>query len=327
MENMTFRSQKQNTLLFISLGSLSYHRQTILSILSVVWYLKRRPDHNIRIILYTDNVGFSMRYLRYYDFISIIALTHERIKEMKGPYNYIFRVKIMAILDVLSNGCKKLCYLDGDTFFRSDPLVLFEEINENRVLMYKREGILGDKGHYDWEIIRRKLPSLALYINNEKFNIGLEDYMWNAGVIGVMECHKDLVERVKALTDQYCSVTDKNAYHQDQLMFSLVFARSVKMDEAEKYGIYHYCYQYQKFNSNIIIKKFFWRARHKSKDELNELVHEISLRDIQFSPIPLPLCRRPGAFFSRRVQGLKWAIERVRKSGNLKSFFDRGKQY
>jgi hypothetical protein len=233
----------------------------------------------------------------------------------------------MAILDAMENGDGKVLYLDGDTFIRIHPALLFDRITANQVLMYRNEGQLGDESIVDWGLIRNKIPFLNLMLDGVKFPVQKEDFMWNAGVIGIQSIHKELIENVLELTDQYCSQTDVNQYHQDQLMFSILFDRTLKLRAAEDLGIYHYCYYRQKGNADRILKHLFSTYSGTAVTELTQRLHETGLLPVSIDPLPVPFWKIPFIFLHKRVIGLSLAIDRVQKSGRIMSFFERGRKY
>lgn len=316
-----------NRLVYISMGKFNYHRQTIASILTAAWFLQADNSKDIRIVLYTDQPETARRYLSTFAFVEIIPLSDKQIRNWRGPHNYIFRVKIMAILDSMSKAEGKILYLDGDTFIREHPDRLFENISADQVLMYRNEGQLGDESIVDWGLIRNKIPVLNLMLDGSKFPVQNEDFMWNAGVIGVLGMHKELIAKVLNLTDQYCSQTDVNQYHQDQLMFSLLFARTLSLYPGEDLGIYHYCYYRQKGNADRILKSLFSTYSGTDVIELTQKLHETGLLPVPPDPLPVPFWKIPFIFLYNRFIGLSLAIDRVRKSGRIMSFFERGRKY
>lgn len=313
-------------LLYIAMGKMVYHRQTLASILTASRFLAGN-NPGIQILFYTDRPEFARKYVSSFDFVEIRYLTKEEILEWRGTHDYLYRIKIRAIQESLKESVEKLCYLDGDTFIRNHPQELFQNIREDQVLMYIQEGQLENRLIRNWEPIRQLLPSLKLTLHQQPFPMYGHDSMWNAGVIGVCLSHTGLVDKVLELTDQYCSQARENFYHQDQLMFSLVFARFAHLAPASAYGVYHYCYYRQKENADPLLKRLFRAYPPGDLPAFLGALSRLSEKDIPADPVPLPLWKRIPVFFIKRRMGLIMALDRVRKSGRVMSFFDRGKRY
>lgn len=326
MDQQQNRGGNPLKILYIAIGKMVYHRQTLASVVTAAGFLQQ-SNPGISILLYTDRPEFARQYLSAYRFVEIRKLSKEQIRSWRGPQDYLFRIKIRAIQECLKAPVEKLCYLDGDTFLRKHPEGLFEAIQEDQILMYCREGQLQDPSIRNWEPIRQILPSLKLELNRQLFPVSGHDSMWNAGTIGICRSHSELIDHVLELTDQYCSQAHENFYHQDQLMFSLVFDRFSRLAAAADFGVYHYCYFRQKENADIALKQVFQHFPVADLPAFSAAVLRLSERDIPADPVPVPLWKRIPDFIHKRWLGLGLAIDRVRKSGRLMSFFDRGKRY
>jgi len=314
-----------NQIIFISFGNFVIHRQNLFSILSAVYYIKNNNE-NLKILIYTDNQYFFRPWLDHYSFIDYYVLDSNVITNWKGQYNYVFRVKIKSIEHSLENLNSKTLYLDGDTFFKESPSLLFPKIRYNNTLMYLKEGSFLDANFKNWECIQQHMRTHQFNLENNVFNFPLEQDMWNAGVIGIDYTNKQLIDLVLNLTDQYCSQNPLNIYHQDQVMFSYVFQNNTVLQSTDDV-IFHYCYGTCKEHMNNILLRFFKQVEKYSFDEILTEVHKLTQKTVPDGAISQPLLKTIIIFLQKRKIGLSMAIARVKKTKKLSAFFQRGEKY
>jgi len=314
-----------NNLIFISFGNLKIHCQNLFSVLSAIFYYKKE-ENKFGISIYTDNPAFFKKWLLSYDFVNYCLINNDLLTTWKGEYNYIFRVKIKAIEHSVENLKGKILYLDGDTFFTDSPEKIFNKIEPGHTVMYTKEGCFCDPDFKNWECIRQHMKNNKFTSENNTFIFPLEQHMWNAGVIGINYTDKLLLDLVLDLTDQYCSQVSSNAYHQDQVMFSYIFQNKSMLHSAEQ-SVFHYCYGTRKAHMFKILKDFFRKNIMSEPDRLLQEVYKISKTPVPDGPITKSLYDRVILFVTKRRFGFFLAIDRVRKSKNLLSFFDRGRKY
>jgi len=189
--------------------------------------------------------------------------------------------------------------------------------------MYIQEGILMDKKFYNWECIRLFIQSNSfMNLNRDSFQIQLNHYMWNAGVIGVSYENINLVKEILFATDQYCAKVKENKYHQDQLMFSYFFQTQTHLHTAKDY-IHHYCYNYEKENFNIILKSFFKENKHTKLQEAINNAYALTLNPIPNTPIP-PNALNHLIYLLKRIQtSILLRIQKVLKTKKISTFFNK----
>ncbi len=312
------------TIIFVSFGKKSIHFQNLFSILSACYYIDKH-DLKINILLFTDNSDFFSSWLNRFHFVDYFFLSTSVLKEWKGQYDYVFRIKIKSIMHALTSVGGKVLYLDGDTFFMQRPDKLFELIKENSTLMYLKEGIISDAEKTNWQCIRDHMKKNVFSFNNAKFVFPLETEMWNAGVIGIGFQNIALVNSVLDLTDEYCSQVSMNKYHQDQMMFSFVFQNNTKLNPADDY-IFHYCYGNRKGHMDRMLPGFF-RMHRNNHEGILEAVYNQTKIPVSNEPVALSTIESIFLFLKKRRIGLSMAINRVKKTRRIRAFFERGKKY
>lgn len=230
---------------------------------SILSYLKfHKEDENLIIIL-TDNADFFKK--RISNNIIYHELNEEKIKLWKGKHNFVHRVKVKVIQDVVSKYEGNFLYLDSDTYFIKNCSEIFENINSNAIYFDKCEGkLIDNKGG----IARKmkaflknesefKIPSL-----NESLKIDSDFTVWNAGVIGFNSSYSNQLIMVEELVDELYS--KNQLFVMEQISFNYFFQRKTKPLESKNH-IHHYWY-FKEFRG--VLSHFFEHNKSKSFEEM-----------------------------------------------------------
>ncbi|MBY0414161.1 MAG: hypothetical protein K2Q18_08345 [Bdellovibrionales bacterium] len=186
---------KPVTFLYFAFGdNLNSHTLANFSMLS----LKKFAPDNSRIVIYTDKPN-------YYTFLSPIVearmMEPSLIKEWQGKYNFVWRIKIMALLDSAKKDPGHLMYVDADTFALKNLDSMIEKLEKNYCFMHLKESLLSeDKAKNKvlmWQQTHNKTFGGMLVDKNSA--------MWNAGIVAFSEQEKImLLERALKSTDEMC---------------------------------------------------------------------------------------------------------------------------
>ncbi len=103
-------------------------------------------DNNYKVTIYTDNDNYLKGKTPPLD-IKYRIITQKEIKNWRGKYNFVHRLKIMIIIDLLDNLSKNdnVLYVDTDTMFINNLDDIFKEIDNNNLFMHINEGRISDK--------------------------------------------------------------------------------------------------------------------------------------------------------------------------------------
>lgn len=240
-------SESQHFFVYQAYGKIEILQQTLLSVLSLLSFLKGRDD--FRILMYTDRKEYFAEFLSAQPQIVYEHMSPERILAWRGQIQFVHRLKIEMLLHAASAWDGKMIYLDGDTYFLSDPLMLFARIDEKSTLMHLPEGqisVLKDP-------LSRKLKK---FLKREHFLLDGRDYrispdviMWNAGVIGFHSKQKPLLQHILELTDQTYGKYQKHVM--EQLSVSEVLQKSTRVQRSDDV-IYHYWNQKDEYQKQIV---------------------------------------------------------------------------
>ena len=112
---------------------------------------------------------------------TVIPLSQQEIATWKGPDDFFWRVKMMAIKQVIDNDdTRHVMYLDGDTFLHGKLSALKGLLDTGTALMHKDEGRISTmpgKSRQMWEQTK----------GHTYDGITIEEHlhMWNAGVVAI----------------------------------------------------------------------------------------------------------------------------------------------
>ena len=198
-----------NNIVYLALDSEAVCRETEVSIHSLLHVLQSRTEP-YRIIVYT-NMTSCVTELRSTPGIEliIIRLDGERLISWRGPDNYVYRAKILALSDFMETYGEAAIFVDSDTFFKSDPSPLFLRLNsgvflmnyeENRLdeMVRSKDGKTGGVHRFFHDIYRRR----RLDAPCGSYKIAEDMTLWNSGIIGLPFSEKNLLREALSLSDR-----------------------------------------------------------------------------------------------------------------------------
>lgn len=217
------------TFLFFAFGpNVNNHALAAFSILT----LKKYAPANSHYVMYTDRPDF-------YKYLSLIMetrlLDEKTLKDWHGPYNFVWRVKIMAMLDSAQRDVGHLVYLDTDTFALQSLVPMIEKLENGSCMMHEKESLLSEDKAKNKMLMWKQTQ-------NKKFGgmiINAQTAMWNAGVIALNSKIKiELLTKALKSTDEMCEQKVER-WLIEQLSVSLALASSDKLIPADSW-IAHY---------------------------------------------------------------------------------------
>jgi hypothetical protein len=104
-------TQMQNTILYLSHGGQKYHDQTRYSVLTLLALLLGQSRNNFRIVVYTDRPGE----LPAHDLVRAVCVNPEQFAGLRGPLDYVHRIKLGVLRRALGELGAPLIYVDSDT--------------------------------------------------------------------------------------------------------------------------------------------------------------------------------------------------------------------
>ena len=203
-------------LVYQAYGRADILRQTAFSIVSLFKVVASSSPLNV--VVYTDNKKFFADFFGSNERLVIVEVTPDQIKKWRGAIDFVHRVKIEVLLDAAAKFTGSLFYVDGDTYFVTDPTKLFTSIGDEQSLMHVAEYKIADGRDPLAKKIRKFLADTVVEVSGEKVKVLPEHFMFNAGVLGLTEKNKNLLPLILELTDKMFVLYGKHVI--EQLAFS-----------------------------------------------------------------------------------------------------------
>lgn len=230
-------------LIYLAHTDPRFIRQARFSILALMEYLPAFGQ-KYQLIVFTDKPA------EFTDLGALIEpLDEARIKEFRGPNDFVHRMKIMALKTVMEKYPGHAILLDSDNLTFKDPLPLFEKLsvgdsilNQIEERLDKPESPLGKK----FRRFFKKHPVIP--IGTEELIIPMDAVLWNAGVVGIPSDKKYMLDKVLALCDYIYSHYQKHIA--EQVSFNIILGMHTQIQAGEA-CIYHWFGHGQAINGII----------------------------------------------------------------------------
>lgn len=161
-------------------------------------------------------------------------VNNDLIKQWRGDINFVHRVKIETLKDLVSTKSGNVLYIDTDIVFTHRIEKLFAGIAEGKLYMHICESKVSDKANPVLRKLSNYLTGAQLQLNGKPLN---DMAMWNAGVLGFNTKHKALLDEVLTFTDREYPKFPKHVV--EQFAFSVYFQDKGDVKAAAPY-IFHY---------------------------------------------------------------------------------------
>lgn len=228
---MESQSEKKSVL-YISYGSGSHEKEVAFSL----WSIKHRNRDRLGIdfLVYTDRpTSFEGLPLA-----EVVTIPTETWKDWGGPYHFNHRKKILALQHAMARRDGSIVLLDADTWLRQPISRLFGRIGPGHSVMHIREGSIGSIDGLRTAELRDLLDcSVVNLASGDQVQLSSIIDMWNAGVIGLHQSDRALLDDVLAITDQLCERSDLHVL--EQFAFSWVLSHRTVLKEAADI-VFHY---------------------------------------------------------------------------------------
>lgn len=311
----------KNILLFSYGNHVEYRRAIYTALSFLAWTGGTKQD--ARLVICTDDPAFFKECLADFS-IHYILLTAERLKEMLGATDYIHRRKICVLQETYRAFPEDdIFYLDSDTFFTAEPSTLLEQVQPGTSIMQMREYALerGPKIYRNLMSFRfanaEQYPNAFLrYIEQNEFAVAgrtlkfnKEQYVWNAGVLGIHNSLLPLLDDILTLSDQIYPET--KWFISEQLAFGLILQSFSEMKPAGKV-INHYfqCKEVADVFINEALSGAFLKL--SAAEKLQRIRTSTEIID-KLSRLDLYISISGGAFKRKKYKkGLKFAVRAFR---------------
>lgn len=215
-------------IVYMAFGDDKYLKQTNYSLLTLLHFLDGddRSD-NIKVLLYTDSPARFPVHPR----IELRKLDKEEIRSMKGKYNYVHRVKLAVLDEVVRRVDGPVIYVDCDTKWIRSPEDAFArlEAGSSMCFMHVYESDLSSDCFSSYLDALVRHPEIC-----NAFGIAPPWRIWNAGVVGIPAGHVNFFSETIDLTDQLFG-TVENGNWIEQLAVSVMASRDFRIEPFAPY--------------------------------------------------------------------------------------------
>jgi hypothetical protein len=253
-------------LVLLSYGRESEYRRAIFAALSF-WANYQGPRQAVSTVIFTDDAAFFRPYLAALP-VEYVQLDADRRRAMHGPHDYVHRVKI-GILDEVMHRYPRhdVLYIDTDTFFEADPAPLLGQLAAGTAFMHKPEYQLAEAvGVYAGfePAVAACPPRFLALLGSRTFRVlGRERRFtgaqlgWNSGVLGLPADAAGLLPDVFRLTDEFFA--GSGWFTSEQLAFSLALPLVLPLRRCDE-SVFHYWQPGQKQRMDALLARLLTLA-------------------------------------------------------------------
>ena len=244
---------------------LAYGKETELwratfAILSFyAWYEGDLAD--VQTVVFTDRPLFFAPYFEGLP-VRFSRLTLVRQERMRGPQQYVHRVKVAIVEQVFQEHPNdNLLFCDSDTFFISKADSLLQRLQADVSFMHVREFTLADAvGIYasfkpaNQDEQPRKfiklIESHSFVIDSQEQHFRKTQYIWNSGVLGMHQSIGNLMPDILALSDAFYK--SSGWITAEQIAFSLVLPIKTQVQPSNQYVLHYWGQQQKQFMDGLL---------------------------------------------------------------------------
>lgn len=168
--------------------------------------------------------------------VTVRAVGADELRAWKGPQDFFFRVKIMALRDLIAAGADPAVLVDGDTAARLPLAELLTRLVAEGPCMHVFEQDLSTTRRRNdrriWAALRGRTVG-GLVLDGQA-------PMWNAGVVGLAGPGRgETIARILAVADDLLAAIP-GLWTAEQFAFSLVLSRHGGLFAAEPWFAHYY---------------------------------------------------------------------------------------
>jgi hypothetical protein len=247
----------KSVVVYQAYGRADIVRQNLFSIVSL--FKKDAGLANVhKILIYTDQADYFKDFLGYNPAIQYESMGPDRLEKWRGEIQFVHRVKVEMLRDAAKLFPEhNLFYMDGDTYFVTNPEKIFAQISHRQSFMHEAENIIELGKDPLSKKIAKFLKKNTFQIDGQVVQIPLSTMMWNAGVLGFSPAFFGYLDKVLEFTDQSYSKYQKHIM--EQLAFSYFLSQKTTIQSARE-DVHHYWRQKDEFNT--LIENFLQKTKN-----------------------------------------------------------------
>jgi len=265
----------QNYLLYQAYGGISHINECRFSLLRYLSVYNLHPPAHTAVTIYTDEPARFELFSSYFPLFEMRSVSQPEIDKWRGEHGFTHRVKIEILNDFFNKYQGNVLYCDTDTYAVQPLEPLFADIENGAAIMHQYEGIIDKEATpslHKWDAFLR---DKTFSYNGKQLTFFNHMKMWNAGVIGLNNSEKHIVEDVLALTDVIYKQFRKHIA--EQFAFSYCLQQNGKVTSASDYIVHYWNLKEFRF----LLNTFFQKNEEESIPNLIKLSSHLDTITIQ----------------------------------------------
>lgn len=253
-----------NMLLYLVYGGTdAYWRELKFSVLSAVSFLNQEPNHDVKIVVATDQPQMVADWP-----VEVYPFDQSKLKTWAGSANYFHRSKNRLLAEVVDHYQLPCAFIDTDTYFVASPSLLFTRVAPGISVMHLPEGLLVEK-HIplaDYAVGRELVDP-----NGDTYVIQPDSIMVNSGVVGIHPDDRILIDRALWLIDELYAPTQ--IFNVEQYAMGEVLRTCTELNMSGDIVHHYWGFSRPFFHRELVA--FFDQYADLSFDELAEHCTEV----------------------------------------------------
>lgn len=267
---------------FFTFGDKVNLGRTVLAVHSLLITNRWLSKSNSNLIIYTDSLDYFKDKFDEYSIAANIVLIHlseDKILEMRGPLDFVHRIKICLIQQTFERFDGTVLYLDSDMLVTADLYECLEKLQEGSSLMHQFEYLFSSYRFNEEGTIEREFYDYyskdSIIIENKNYSYNELVASYNAGVIGLVRSQYNLLVDVFSVTDILYSSVKHHAC--EQFAFSLVLQTNTELHTCQS-EVYHYWHRVKKKivdeNMEVLLNEIKQRPNPETILEIKKYVEQ-----------------------------------------------------
>lgn len=252
----------KNAVLYQAYGGTAFVNECRFALLKYLHVYNLKPPASTAVFIYTDKPHLFSDFEPFFHHLHCRPMSAETVKAWRGDIDFVHRVKIKMMEDLLRDFSGNLLYCDTDTCATAPLENIFAGIEAGTAFMHEYEGRINGQSFPAFAKWEKFLSANPVPYNGKHVVYQPSLQMFNAGVVGLRSGDKALLADVLALTDGVYRKFPKHIA--EQFAFSYCLQQNRKIEEA-KNEVAHY-WNLKEFRQLLAV--FFQRNHEESVPNL-----------------------------------------------------------
>ncbi len=211
--------RQKDYIVFLCYGYERVFHECTYALLSLSRLYESGELSNTEIWIYTDKPEWFRSFKDCGLPLNYRIIDNTTLQKWKGSIDFVHRVKIEALKDLAKEKKGNILYVDTDSVFTGRIDEMLQDINDGKLYMHVREGLISEGGDPILKKLNKYLSKKKRINTNGKPLQKMA--MWNAGVLGFNTKYAHLLDDVLAFTDREYPGFPKHIV--EQWAFSVLF--------------------------------------------------------------------------------------------------------